>query len=55
MMIDVSSLLGVDLSVAKEIIENLINTGALPPQLEFVRGLLETLINFGLIDTAIAL
>ncbi|WP_186786038.1 hypothetical protein [Paenibacillus agilis] len=55
MMLDVAQLLGVDLSVALEIIRNLIDTGILPPQLEPIRGLLETLINLGLIDTAVAL
>lgn len=55
MWMDVAQLLGVDLSTALEIIRNLIETGTLPPELEPVRGLLLTLVNLGLIDTAVAL
>ncbi|MBH5316317.1 hypothetical protein I6N90_00655 [Paenibacillus sp. GSMTC-2017] len=55
MWIDVAQVLGVDLSIALEIIRNLIETGTLPPQLEPIRGLLLSLINLGLIDVAVAL
>ncbi|MFS0841042.1 hypothetical protein [Paenibacillus sp. 1P03SA] len=55
MFMEVTQILGVDLSIATQIIEALISSGTLPPQLEPVRQLLLTLINLGLIDTAIAL
>ncbi|UHA72411.1 hypothetical protein [Paenibacillus sp. 481] len=55
MIMDVAQLLGVDLSFALQIIRTLIESGTLPPELEPVRGLLLTLINLGLIDSAVAL
>ncbi|MEC0245167.1 hypothetical protein P4H65_05090 [Paenibacillus chitinolyticus] len=55
MFMDVAQILGVDLSVATQIIEALISSGTLPPELEPVRQLLLSLINLGLIDTAISL